>query len=192
MGPGRRTPALFALGELLDRLPGGLEERIGEAGWQLSDGEASRVCVARALTRSHWQDLKGLKAVTVSSLTGDAKVPKKLETRLFRLPDSDVSGAFVLADSTHLRTSPVFPAGQPGPPSPAPDVTPPTLSFTAPADGSYSRVPSMAGSDQSGYFRFFDPGNVELTRCKRCSRTAACPTSSSPALPTAAILGSST
>ncbi|HVR10011.1 MAG TPA: ABC transporter ATP-binding protein, partial [Thermoanaerobaculia bacterium] len=41
----------LGLGELLDRLPGGLEERIGEAGWQLSDGEASRVCLARALLR---------------------------------------------------------------------------------------------------------------------------------------------
>ncbi|HVR09599.1 MAG TPA: ATP-binding cassette domain-containing protein [Thermoanaerobaculia bacterium] len=39
----------LGLGELLDRLPGGLGERIGEAGWQLSDGEASRVCLARAL-----------------------------------------------------------------------------------------------------------------------------------------------
>jgi ATP-binding cassette subfamily B protein len=59
---GRRWPALAAdvalaaevcrdlgLGGLLDRLPRGLEERIGEAGWRLSDGEASRVCLARAV-----------------------------------------------------------------------------------------------------------------------------------------------
>jgi ATP-binding cassette subfamily B protein len=39
----------LGLGPLLDRLPAGLEQRIGEAGWQLSDGEASRVCLARAL-----------------------------------------------------------------------------------------------------------------------------------------------
>jgi ABC-type multidrug transport system fused ATPase/permease subunit len=39
----------LGLGTLLDRLPAGLEQRIGEAGWQLSDGEASRVCMARAL-----------------------------------------------------------------------------------------------------------------------------------------------
>ncbi len=39
----------LGLGDLLDRLPAGLEQRIGEAGWQLSDGEASRVCLARAL-----------------------------------------------------------------------------------------------------------------------------------------------
>jgi ATP-binding cassette subfamily B protein len=39
----------LGLGALLDRLPSGLEQRVGEAGWELSDGEASRVCLARAL-----------------------------------------------------------------------------------------------------------------------------------------------
>ena len=39
----------LGLGPLLARLPGGLEARVGEAGWELADGEASRVCVARAL-----------------------------------------------------------------------------------------------------------------------------------------------
>ncbi len=39
----------LGLGELLARLPAGLEQRIGEAGWRLSDGEASRVCLARAV-----------------------------------------------------------------------------------------------------------------------------------------------
>jgi ATP-binding cassette subfamily B protein len=39
----------LGLGELLDSLPSGLEQPVGEAGWELSDGEASRVCVARAL-----------------------------------------------------------------------------------------------------------------------------------------------
>jgi len=37
---------------LLERLPAGLEERIGEAGRQLSEGEASRVCLARALLQA--------------------------------------------------------------------------------------------------------------------------------------------
>jgi ATP-binding cassette subfamily B protein len=39
----------LGLGPLLDRLPAGLEQRVGEAGWQLSDGEGSRVCLARAM-----------------------------------------------------------------------------------------------------------------------------------------------
>jgi ATP-binding cassette subfamily B protein len=39
----------LGLGPLLERLPAGLEQRIGEAGWQLSDGEAGRVCLARGL-----------------------------------------------------------------------------------------------------------------------------------------------
>jgi len=39
----------LGLGPLLERLPAGLEQRIGEAGWQLSDGEASRVCLGRGL-----------------------------------------------------------------------------------------------------------------------------------------------
>ena len=39
----------LGLGDLLDRLPAGLDQPIGEAGWQLSDGEAARVCLARAL-----------------------------------------------------------------------------------------------------------------------------------------------
>jgi ATP-binding cassette subfamily B protein len=42
----------LGLGTLLGRLPAGLEQRIGEAGWQLSDGEASRVCMARALLQA--------------------------------------------------------------------------------------------------------------------------------------------
>ena len=39
----------LGLGPVLERLPSGLETRVGEAGWELSEGEASRVCVARAL-----------------------------------------------------------------------------------------------------------------------------------------------
>lgn len=37
------------LGELLDRMPAGLDQRIGETGWQLSHGERSRLFLARAL-----------------------------------------------------------------------------------------------------------------------------------------------
>lgn len=59
---GRRWPASHAdlveaeqvcrelgLGDLLDRLPGGLHEIVGETGWQLSQGERTRVFLARAL-----------------------------------------------------------------------------------------------------------------------------------------------
>lgn len=37
------------LGPLLDRMPGGLMQMIGETGWQLSHGERSRLFLARAL-----------------------------------------------------------------------------------------------------------------------------------------------
>lgn len=37
------------LGELIDRMPAGLEQMVGESGWRLSHGERSRVFVARAL-----------------------------------------------------------------------------------------------------------------------------------------------
>jgi ATP-binding cassette subfamily B protein len=37
------------LGPLLERMPGGLHQPVGETGWQLSHGERSRVYVARAL-----------------------------------------------------------------------------------------------------------------------------------------------
>lgn len=39
----------LGLGALLDRMPGGLMQMVGDTGWQLSHGERSRVCVARAL-----------------------------------------------------------------------------------------------------------------------------------------------
>lgn len=39
----------LGLGELLRRMPGGLHQRVGETGWQLSHGERSRVFLARAL-----------------------------------------------------------------------------------------------------------------------------------------------
>lgn len=37
------------LGDLIDRMPAGLFQQVGEAGWQLSHGERSRVFMARAL-----------------------------------------------------------------------------------------------------------------------------------------------
>jgi ATP-binding cassette subfamily B protein len=39
----------LGLGELLERMPGGLHQMVGETGWQLSHGERSRVYLARAL-----------------------------------------------------------------------------------------------------------------------------------------------
>ena len=39
----------LGLGELLDRMPGGLLQMVGESGWQLSHGEKSRLFIARAL-----------------------------------------------------------------------------------------------------------------------------------------------
>jgi ATP-binding cassette subfamily B protein len=39
----------LGLGDLLDRMPGGMLQMIGEGGWQLSHGERSRVFIARAL-----------------------------------------------------------------------------------------------------------------------------------------------
>jgi ATP-binding cassette subfamily B protein len=39
----------LGLGDLLDRMPGGIMQMVGETGWQLSQGERSRVFLARAL-----------------------------------------------------------------------------------------------------------------------------------------------
>jgi ATP-binding cassette subfamily B protein len=39
----------LGLGELLTRMPGGLQQMVGDMGWQLSHGEKSRVFVARTL-----------------------------------------------------------------------------------------------------------------------------------------------
>ena len=39
----------LGLGDLLDRMPAGLLQRVGETGWQLSHGERSRLYIARAL-----------------------------------------------------------------------------------------------------------------------------------------------
>ena len=37
------------LGDLLDRMPAGMLQMVGETGWQLSHGERSRLYMARAL-----------------------------------------------------------------------------------------------------------------------------------------------
>ncbi len=39
----------LGLGDLLERMPGGILQMVGEGGWQLSHGERSRVFIARAL-----------------------------------------------------------------------------------------------------------------------------------------------
>jgi ATP-binding cassette subfamily B protein len=39
----------LGLGDLLDRMPAGLYQMVGEGGWQLSHGERSRIYIARAL-----------------------------------------------------------------------------------------------------------------------------------------------
>jgi ATP-binding cassette, subfamily B, bacterial len=39
----------LGLGELLERMPAGLQQMVGESGWQLSHGERSRLYIARAI-----------------------------------------------------------------------------------------------------------------------------------------------
>ncbi len=42
----------LGLGELLERMPSGFQQMVGESGWQLSHGERSRLYIARALLQS--------------------------------------------------------------------------------------------------------------------------------------------
>jgi ATP-binding cassette subfamily B protein len=42
----------LGLGPLIERMPGGLDQMVGETGWQLSQGERSRVFLARALLQN--------------------------------------------------------------------------------------------------------------------------------------------
>ena len=42
----------LGLGELIERMPAGMGQMVGESGWQLSHGERSRVYLARALLQS--------------------------------------------------------------------------------------------------------------------------------------------
>lgn len=39
----------LGLGDLIERMPGGMHQQVGETGWQLSHGERSRIYLARAL-----------------------------------------------------------------------------------------------------------------------------------------------
>jgi ABC-type transport system involved in cytochrome bd biosynthesis fused ATPase/permease subunit len=64
----------LGLGGLLDRLPAGLDQRVGEAGWRLSDGEASRVCLARGLPSSFCGTLSEL-IFCRRTLTGPSSGP---------------------------------------------------------------------------------------------------------------------
>lgn len=41
----------LGLGDLIDTMPGGMLQRVGEAGWKLSHGERSRLFIARALVQ---------------------------------------------------------------------------------------------------------------------------------------------
>jgi ATP-binding cassette subfamily B protein len=42
----------LGLGELLDRMPSGFQQMLGESGWQLSHGERSRMFIARTLLQN--------------------------------------------------------------------------------------------------------------------------------------------
>ena len=42
----------LGLGNLLERMPGGILQVVGETGWQLSHGERSRLFVARTLLQN--------------------------------------------------------------------------------------------------------------------------------------------
>jgi ABC-type transport system involved in cytochrome bd biosynthesis fused ATPase/permease subunit len=42
----------LGLGPLLERMPSGLQQQVGESGWQLSHGERSRLFIARSLLQS--------------------------------------------------------------------------------------------------------------------------------------------
>ena len=42
----------LGLGPLLERMPSGMMQMVGETGWQLSHGERSRVFIARALLQN--------------------------------------------------------------------------------------------------------------------------------------------
>jgi ATP-binding cassette, subfamily B, bacterial len=42
----------LGLGELIERMPSGMMQRVGETGWQLSHGERSRIFLARALLQN--------------------------------------------------------------------------------------------------------------------------------------------
>lgn len=41
----------LGLDGLLSRMPAGIQQMVGDSGWQLSHGERARICVARALAQ---------------------------------------------------------------------------------------------------------------------------------------------
>jgi ATP-binding cassette subfamily B protein len=52
MRAARQVCSALGLGELLQSMPGGMMQMVGDTGWQLSHGEKSRVYVARALLQN--------------------------------------------------------------------------------------------------------------------------------------------
>lgn len=52
MGEAEALCRELGLGELLDRMPAGMMQMVGETGWQLSHGERSRMFIARALLQN--------------------------------------------------------------------------------------------------------------------------------------------
>ena len=52
----------LGLGELIDRMPAGLHQIVGDTGWRLSQGERSRIYLARALLQmpTSWCSMKVL------------------------------------------------------------------------------------------------------------------------------------
>ncbi|MFQ5350302.1 MAG: ATP-binding cassette domain-containing protein [Thermoanaerobaculia bacterium] len=72
----------LGLGDLLDRMPSGLQQIVGESGWQLSHGEQSRLYIARAL-------LQGTELVLFDesfAALDPANLRKCLETVIERSP----------------------------------------------------------------------------------------------------------
>jgi ATP-binding cassette subfamily B protein len=64
----------LGLGELIDRMPSGLQQMVGENGWQLSHGERSRLFIARTL-------LQGADLIVLDESFG-ALDPENLERAL--------------------------------------------------------------------------------------------------------------
>jgi len=72
----------LGLGELLNRMPAGLQQMVGESGWQLSHGERSRLYIARAI-------LQGAELVIMDESFGSLdpeSLEEALRTVLARVP----------------------------------------------------------------------------------------------------------
>ena len=72
----------LGLGDLLDRMPSGLQQIVGESGWHLSHGEQSRVFIARALL----QDTELVLFDESFAALDPANLRKCLETVIARSP----------------------------------------------------------------------------------------------------------